>query len=35
MRRILVDHARAKLAGKRGGGHNRTALTDYPAPPSD
>jgi RNA polymerase sigma factor (TIGR02999 family) len=28
MRRILVDHARTRLAGKRGGGGVRVALTD-------
>jgi RNA polymerase sigma factor (TIGR02999 family) len=28
MRRILVDHARAKLAGKRGGGRRRVPLDD-------
>lgn len=31
MRRILVDHARAKLANKRGGGGQRIELTDIPA----
>jgi len=28
MRRILVDHARARLADKRGGGTSRVPLTD-------
>ncbi|MBX9583513.1 MAG: sigma-70 family RNA polymerase sigma factor [Gemmataceae bacterium] len=28
MRRILVDHARAKLAGKRGGGRRRVPLDE-------
>jgi RNA polymerase sigma factor (TIGR02999 family) len=28
MRRVLVDHARAKLAEKRGGGYARVPLTD-------
>src|SRR5262249_12701212 len=28
MRRILVDHARARLAAKRGGGRDRTPLSD-------
>ncbi len=27
MRRILVDHARARNAGKRGGGHGQVSLT--------
>ncbi len=31
MRRILVDHARAKLANKRGGGAHRIELGDIPA----
>jgi RNA polymerase sigma factor (TIGR02999 family) len=31
MRRILVDHARAKLATKRGGGAKRFELDDAPA----
>lgn len=28
MRRILVDHARARLTAKRGGGHRRTPLEE-------
>ncbi len=32
MRRILVDHARAKLTGKRGGGAKRVELGDRAAP---
>ncbi|MGE5325944.1 MAG: sigma-70 family RNA polymerase sigma factor [Deltaproteobacteria bacterium] len=28
MRRILIDHARARLAGKRGGGNARLSMTD-------
>jgi RNA polymerase sigma factor (TIGR02999 family) len=35
MRRILVDHARAKLTEKRGGGAKRVDLGDVPAPPPD
>ena len=35
MRRILVDHARAKAADKRGGGANRVALGDLAAPDPD
>jgi RNA polymerase sigma factor (TIGR02999 family) len=35
MRRILVDHARAKLAAKRGGGAARVALPDVAAPLPD
>ena len=35
MRRILVDHARAKLTEKRGGGANRVVLGDVPAPLPD
>ena len=31
MRRILVDHARAHGAGKRGGGERRVSLDDAPA----
>ena len=31
MRRILVDHARAHSAGKRGGGERRVSLDDAPA----
>lgn len=31
MRRILVDHARAKLTNKRGGGAQRIELGDIPA----
>jgi RNA polymerase sigma factor (TIGR02999 family) len=31
MRRILVDHARAHAAGKRGGGERRVSLDDAPA----
>jgi RNA polymerase sigma factor (TIGR02999 family) len=31
MRRILVDHARAKRADKRGGGFTRVAVVDVPA----
>lgn len=31
MRQILIDHARAKAALKRGGGSLRTHLTDYAA----
>jgi len=31
MRRILVDHARAKHADKRGGDRDRVPLTDVPA----
>ena len=31
MRRVLVDRARAKLAGKRGGGQ-QVQLADWPAP---
>lgn len=30
MRRILVDHARTRLAGKRGGGATRISLTETP-----
>ena len=33
MRRILVDRARAKLAGKRGGGAGRVDLADIAASP--
>jgi RNA polymerase sigma factor (TIGR02999 family) len=29
MRRIIVDHARAATAGKRGGGHVRISLDDF------
>jgi RNA polymerase sigma factor (TIGR02999 family) len=32
MRRILVDHARAKVAGKRGGGANQVELPEFPGP---
>jgi RNA polymerase sigma factor (TIGR02999 family) len=32
MRRILVDHARARLAHKRGGGAEPIELSDLPAP---
>lgn len=35
MRRILVDHARAKWADKRGGGAERVPLTDVPAARAD
>ncbi len=35
MRRILVDHARAKRAEKRGGGKVRVELADQPAPLPD
>jgi len=35
MRRILVDHARAKLATKRGSGAKRFELDDAPAPLPD
>ena len=35
MRRILVDHARAKRARKRGGGARRAALDAVPAPEPD
>ena len=35
MRCILVDHARAKLATKRGGGAKRFELDDAPAPLPD
>jgi RNA polymerase sigma factor (TIGR02999 family) len=31
MRRILIDHARARLADKRGGAARRVALSDEPA----
>lgn len=31
MRRILIEHARARLALKRGGGADRVELDDYPA----
>src|SRR4051794_23450786 len=32
MRRVLVDHARAKRADKRGGGRKRVDLRDAPMP---
>lgn len=35
MRRILVDHARARDAGKRGGGAARATLTDTVAPSTE
>jgi RNA polymerase sigma factor (TIGR02999 family) len=35
MRRVLTDHARAKLAEKRGGGARRVALGDLKAPTRD
>jgi RNA polymerase sigma factor (TIGR02999 family) len=35
MRRILVDHARAKLTEKRGGGAKHIELGDVPAPHPD
>jgi RNA polymerase sigma factor (TIGR02999 family) len=35
MRRVLVDHARARLAAKRGGGGTRVTLDDVPEPASD
>lgn len=35
MRRILVDHARAKRADKRGGDRRRVELADPPAPQPD
>lgn len=35
MRRILVDHARAKLTDKRGGDAKRVELGDVPAPLAD
>ena len=39
MRRILIDHARARVAGKRGGKQHRVALSDLEGwgtlPPSD
>lgn len=35
MRRILVDHARARQTGKRGGGTVRVPLADTPAPTTD
>jgi RNA polymerase sigma factor (TIGR02999 family) len=35
MRRILVDHARAKRARKRGGGAQRESLDALPAPQPD
>jgi RNA polymerase sigma-70 factor, ECF subfamily len=39
MRRILIDHARARVAGKRGGRQQRVALSDLEGwgtlPPSD
>ena len=35
MRRILVDHARAKAAHKRGGGATRVALDGLAAPDAD
>jgi RNA polymerase sigma factor (TIGR02999 family) len=35
MRRILVDHARAKLTEKRGGEAKRVELGDVPAPLAD
>ncbi|AMY07935.1 RNA polymerase sigma factor [Luteitalea pratensis] len=39
MRRILIDHARARVAGKRGGKQRRVALSDLEGwgtlPPSD
>ncbi len=35
MRRILVDHARAKAADKRGGGADRVPLGDLAAPDPD
>src|SRR5215475_4732745 len=35
MRRILVDHARARLSSKRGGGANVLSLDEITAPPDD
>ena len=35
MRRLLVDHARAKKAAKRGGGGGRVELSSDPAAPPD
>jgi RNA polymerase sigma factor (TIGR02999 family) len=35
MRRVLVDHARAKRADKRGGGRKRVDLPDVPVPSDD
>jgi RNA polymerase sigma factor (TIGR02999 family) len=35
MRRILVDHARARQADKRGGGRDRIELPDLPGPLPD
>jgi RNA polymerase sigma factor (TIGR02999 family) len=35
MRRILIDHARKKAAGKRGGERARADLPDVPAPDGD
>ena len=35
MRRILIDHARRKAAGKRGGDRVRAELPDVPAPERD
>jgi RNA polymerase sigma factor (TIGR02999 family) len=35
MRRVLVDHARAKRAAKRGGNWNRVELADTPVPMDD